>query len=160
MFIIWRHCSGLAASSQTASSAKSEAPLGGAGLSWGEAGMGNRDASKVRRGISEVQKKSLCRNPAGVLSLPASRKVDETILPVGRSHPETNQCSHPLQIKRRGCDDAGAYSQCDLPPVPSGRPSRYFKPGGKAMTEVVTALALFFSTGVFLAHAFDMYRTR
>ena len=32
--------------------------------------------------------------------------------------------------------------------------------GSKAMIEVVTALALFFSMSIFLAHAFDGYRTR
>ena len=39
-------------------------------------------------------------------------------------------------------------------------PSRHFEPGSKAKTEIVTALAAFFSISIFLAHAFDVYRTR
>ena len=35
----------------------------------------------------------------GALSVNASRAIDETILPAGRSHPETDQCFDPLQIK-------------------------------------------------------------
>jgi hypothetical protein len=35
----------------------------------------------------------------------------------------------------------------------------YF-PKGKAMTEVVTALCLFFSVSIFLAHAVDAFRAR
>jgi hypothetical protein len=59
-----------------------------------------------------------------------------------------------------GCDDVGPHSQRDLSPVPQSRPSRHFKSGSKAMTEVVVAVCVFFSISVFLAHAFDVYRTR
>ena len=37
---------------------------------------------------------------------------------------------------------------------------RFDKPEGKAMTEVVIVLFVFFSFSVFLAHAFDAYRAR
>jgi hypothetical protein len=37
---------------------------------------------------------------------------------------------------------------------------RHGEPEGKAMTEVVIALFVFFSFSVFLAHAFDAYRVR
>ena len=37
---------------------------------------------------------------------------------------------------------------------------RHFNTGRKAMTEVVTALLIFVSVGIFLAHAFDAYRLR
>ena len=40
------------------------------------------------------------------------------------------------------------------------RPFGHGNPGGQAMTEVVTALLVFFSFSVFLAHAFDAYRVR
>jgi hypothetical protein len=59
-----------------------------------------------------------------------------------------------------GCDHVGPHSQRDLSPVPSSRPSRHLQPGGKAMTEAVTATCIFFSISVFLAHAFDAYRMR
>jgi hypothetical protein len=38
-------------------------------------------------------------------------------------------------------------------------PVGHGKLGGKVMTEVVTAVLVFLSVGVFLAHAFDAYRT-
>ena len=34
------------------------------------------------------------------------------------------------------------------------------EPRGKAMTEVVTALCVFFSISIFLAHAVDAFRAR
>jgi hypothetical protein len=39
-------------------------------------------------------------------------------------------------------------------------PYRHGNTGRKAMTEVVTALLIFVSVGIFLAHAFDAYRLR
>jgi len=59
-----------------------------------------------------------------------------------------------------GCDNVGPYSQRDLPPVPQGSPSRHHQAGSKAMTEIVAAACIFFSIGIFLAHAFDVYRMR
>ena len=64
------------------------------------------------------------------------------------------------QDQKMGCDHVDPRSQRDLPPLPSGRPFRHFEPGSKAMTEVVTALAVIFSMSIFLAHAFDGYRMR
>jgi hypothetical protein len=58
-----------------------------------------------------------------------------------------------------GFDHVGPHPQRDLPPIPQGRPSRHGKAGGKAMTEIVAALLVFLSISVFLAHAFDAYRT-
>ena len=61
-----------------------------------------------------------------------------------------------------GIDHHGHYSQRHLPPISQRRPSRHSEPGGKAMTELVTALCVLcvlFSISVFLAHAFDAYRT-
>jgi hypothetical protein len=60
---------------------------------------------------------------------------------------------------KRGCDHVAAHSQRDLQAVPFGRSFRHFKSGSKAMMEIMTALAVFFSISVFLAHAFDVYRT-
>ena len=59
----------------------------------------------------------------------------------------------------RGCDHVAAYSECDLPPFPQGRPSRHCKRGSKAMTEILAPLLAFLSISVFVAHAFDAYRT-
>jgi hypothetical protein len=58
-----------------------------------------------------------------------------------------------------GFDHVGPDSQRDLPPISQGRPSRHGKAGDKAMTEIVAALLVFLSISVFLAHAFDAYRT-
>src|SRR6266481_5587901 len=63
-------------------------------------------------------------------------------------------------IKQRGSIMVGPHPQHDLPPISQGRPSRHGKPGSKPMTEVVTALFVFFSISVFLAHAFDAYYMR
>jgi hypothetical protein len=56
-----------------------------------------------------------------------------------------------------GCDHV-EHSQRNLQPVLASRPSRH-QPRGEAMIETVTALAAFFSIGMFLAHAFDVWRT-
>jgi hypothetical protein len=58
-----------------------------------------------------------------------------------------------------GFDHDGPHPQRDLPPIPQGGLSRHGKAGGKAMTEIVAALFVFLSISVFLAHAFDAYRT-
>jgi hypothetical protein len=58
-----------------------------------------------------------------------------------------------------GCDDVGAHFQRDFPPVSSGRPSRHRPAGRKAMIEVVAVAGVLFSISIFLAHAFDAYRT-
>jgi hypothetical protein len=47
------------------------------------------------------------------------------------------------------CEPTSAYA----------RHNPYF-PKGKAMTEVVTALCVFFSVSIFLAHAIDAVRAR
>jgi hypothetical protein len=41
-----------------------------------------------------------------------------------------------------------------------GLPSPSTNQRGKAMTEAVMALSVFFSVSIFLAHAFDAYRMR
>jgi hypothetical protein len=57
-------------------------------------------------------------------------QAHEAIFLVRRSHPETNQCSIRAQTGRR------------------------------AMTELITAAGVLFSISIFVAHAFDAYRTR
>jgi hypothetical protein len=52
------------------------------------------------------------------------------------------------------------YPERDLPPIPQRRPSGNGEPGSKAMTEVITALCVFFSISIFLAHAVDAFRAR
>jgi hypothetical protein len=47
-----------------------------------------------------------------------------------------------------------------LSPFPQGRPPWHGgNPGSAPMIEIVTALLAFLSIGVFVAHAFDAYRT-
>jgi hypothetical protein len=66
-----------------------------------------------------------------------------------------------LQRGLTGIDHHGCYSQRHLPPISQRHPSRHSKPGGKAMTELVTVLCVIcvlVSVSVFLAHALDAYR--
>jgi hypothetical protein len=59
-----------------------------------------------------------------------------------------------------GLDHHGRHPQRDLPPFPQGRPLGHGgDPGSAPMIEIVTALLAFLSISVFLAHAFDAYRT-
>jgi hypothetical protein len=59
-----------------------------------------------------------------------------------------------------GCDHAGYHPWRDLPPFSQGRPGGYRDdPGSTPMIEIVTALLALLSISVFLAHAFDAYRT-
>jgi hypothetical protein len=51
------------------------------------------------------------------------------------------------------------HPQLNLPRSSQELPVGHGKPGGKVMTEVVIAVLAFLSGGVFLAHAFDAYRT-
>jgi hypothetical protein len=63
-------------------------------------------------------------------------------------------------VRSTGLDHYGHHPQRDLPPFPQGRRLWHCgDPGGAAMIEVVTALLAFLSISVFLAHAFDAYRT-
>ena len=87
------------------------------------------------------------------------RRPDETILPDREVVPQQSRSMIRFD-QTAGFDHVGPHPQRDLSPIPQGRPSRHFEPGSKAMTETVTALAMFFSISVFLAHAFDVYRTR
>jgi hypothetical protein len=59
-----------------------------------------------------------------------------------------------------GFDHVGPHPQRNLPPIPQVRPSRRGKPGRTAMTEIVTAVLVFLSITVFLAHTLDAYRVR
>ncbi len=54
----------------------------------------------------------------------------------------------------------GPHPERDLPRIPHHRTSRHRPSRGKAMTEAVMALSVFFSISIFLAHAFDAYRMR
>jgi hypothetical protein len=51
------------------------------------------------------------------------------------------------------------HPQLDLPQSSQELHVGRGKLGGKVMTQVVIAVLLFLSVGVFLAHAFDAYRT-
>jgi hypothetical protein len=78
--------------------------------------------------------------------------------PEPRSRPETKPGYQLTRVKTTGVGH-GNHPQRNLPRIPQERPFRQGNLGGKAMTEVVTALLVFLSIGVFLAHAFDAYRT-
>ena len=56
-----------------------------------------------------------------------------------------------------GCDH-GCLPQRDLSRSPQGLYSRDDGLGGEVVTDVVTALLVFLSLSVFVAHAFDAYR--
>jgi len=95
-------------------------------------------------------------------SVPAHRRPrrpNETIFPDREVVPQQIWPTVVLD-QTAGFDHAGPHPQHDLPPISQGRPSRHGKPGSKPMTEVVTALFVFFSISVFLAHAFDAYYMR
>jgi hypothetical protein len=63
-------------------------------------------------------------------------------------------------IKQRGFDHVVRHPQCNLPPFPQSCPLRHGSdPGSAPMTEIVTATLVFLGISVFLAHAFDAYRT-
>jgi hypothetical protein len=82
----------------------------------------------------------------------------ETIFRCRRKRPETKAAYFPLPSN--GDCHVGPHPEHDLPRIPQRRSSRHRPRRGKAMTEVVTALFVFFSISVFLAHAFDAYRMR
>jgi hypothetical protein len=92
------------------------------------------------------------------LRMACQRRPDETIFPDREVIPQQSRSTVGLD-QTAGFDHVGPNPQRDLPPISRGRPSRHGKLGGKAMTEIVAALLAFLSISVFLAHAFDAYRT-
>ena len=63
--------------------------------------------------------------------------------------------------KTRGFGHVSRHPQFDLSPFPQGCHRWHGSdPGEPPMTEVVAALLAFLSIGIFLAHAFDAFRTR
>ena len=58
-----------------------------------------------------------------------------------------------------GFYNVGVHPQLNLPRNSQDLPVGHGKLGGKVMTEVVIATLAPLSVGVFLAHAFDAYRT-
>ena len=54
----------------------------------------------------------------------------------------------------------GAYSRYDLSRISQERPVDHADRGGTPMIEALAAVLAFTSIGIFLAHAFDAYRTR
>jgi hypothetical protein len=81
-------------------------------------------------------------------------------LPPNSRNPPVHAGGRSTWIKTTGCDHAGEPPQRDLPPFSEGRPRWH---GGDresaAMIEIVAALLAFLSISVFLAHAFDAYRS-
>jgi hypothetical protein len=100
----------------------------------------------------------MCRS-IGASAWARLQRPDETIFPDREVVPQQSRSTVRFN-QTAGFDHVGPHPQRDLSPFPSGGPSRHFEPGSKTMTETVTALAMFFSISVFLAHAFDVYRTR
>jgi hypothetical protein len=85
------------------------------------------------------------------------RRPDETTFPDREVVPQQSRSTVRFD-QTAGFDHVG-HSQRDLSPISHGRPSRHGKAGGKAMTEIVVPLLAFLRISVFLAHAFDAYRT-
>src|SRR5438552_6607848 len=96
-------------------------------------------------------------SPTGQLT--PFRFAVETIFRRRRKRPETKAAYVPRQ-PNNGDRHVGPRPERDLPQIPHHRTSRPSPPRGKAMTEAVAALAVFFSVSIFLAHAFDAYRMR
>ena len=83
----------------------------------------------------------------------------ETIFRRRRKRPETKAAYLPRQPDN-GDRNVGPHPKRDLPQIHRHGTSRCRPPRGKAMTEAVMALSVFFSLSIFLAHAFDAYRMR
>jgi hypothetical protein len=83
----------------------------------------------------------------------------ETIFRRRRKRPET-KAAYLLHQRNNGDRHVGPHPKRDLPQIPHHRTSGRRPPRGKAMTEAVMALSVFFSVSIFLAHAFDAYRMR
>jgi hypothetical protein len=84
--------------------------------------------------------------------------AQETIFPDREVVPQQTRPSVVLN-QTAGFDHVGPHPQRGLPPISQERSSWHGKAGGKAMTEIVAALLVFLSVSVFLAHAFDAFRT-
>jgi hypothetical protein len=82
---------------------------------------------------------------------------NETISPSSAIVPK--QSAALLGVTKKGRDHVATHFKRHLSAVSSGHLTRHFKPEGKAMIEIGIALAAFFSTSIFLAHAFDVYRS-
>jgi len=79
--------------------------------------------------------------------------------PPTRSRPET-EAVYAVGAIKTGFNHADPHPQRDLPAMPQDRPQWHGNDAGIAMTEIVTALLVFLSIGVFLAHVFDACRMR
>jgi len=74
---------------------------------------------------------------------------------------ELSEAFLELQFSINRLAQMARLAECQLDHAVGGLgPSGHGEPGGKAMTEVVTAVCVFFSISVFLAHAFDAYYVR
>jgi hypothetical protein len=71
-----------------------------------------------------------------------------------------NTVGLPSRNQAAGFDHVDPHPGRGLPAIPQGRYRGLDKRLGKAMIEAATALLVFLSIGVFLAHAFDAYRMR
>jgi hypothetical protein len=64
-----------------------------------------------------------------------------------------------VSTSNEGDDYADHDPECDLRPIPARGDVGHRAPGGMAMIESTIARLVFLSLGIFLAHAFDAYRT-
>lgn len=77
---------------------------------------------------------------------PGVKRRGEADFDSRRSTPETKAAYAPAR-SMNGCV-YGNLAQCDLPPIPPGRRRwRGSNPGGAPMTDIVTVLLAFLSTG-------------
>jgi hypothetical protein len=81
---------------------------------------------------------------------------EETIFQQDETGPKQTRPSFPST--KNGDRHDNSHPERDLSAIHVRHSSRYRR--GKAMTEAVTALFAFFSISIFLAHAFDAYRSR
>jgi hypothetical protein len=103
------------------------------------------------------------KKPGGVtVPLTALRmlpRCKEAIFRPRRKGPET-KAAYPPHQSNNGDRHVNHHPERDLPRIPHRHPSRHRPPRGNPMSETFTALSVFFSISVFLAHAFDAYRMR
>jgi|SRR5882757_1365183 hypothetical protein len=96
-----------------------------------------------------------CRRPA-LSSSGCTLEDEETIFQQDETGPKQTRPSFPST--KNGDRHDSSHPERDLSAIHVRHSSRYRR--GKAMTEAVTALFAFFSISIFLAHAFDAYRSR
>jgi hypothetical protein len=86
--------------------------------------------------------------------------IDDETIPFGREMLRKQIASMVCDNRTERQDHVGIDPEPRLPRIPQTCPCRHDDAGRKTLIEVVTALLIFVSIDVFLAHAFDAFRLR